>query len=118
MAKRIWTYEMRTILYKKLVEKFGPYHTWNNPNYPDGKRTEYFELIDNLSKSFSVLMNKKISSGALHQQIAWALTDQKEINGDHTSVYILNMATAYESGFLTSKSFPKCLLVERDNILK
>jgi hypothetical protein len=114
MAKRIWTYEMRSILYKKLTEKFGPYNKWNNKGYPDGKRDEYMAFINELAKSFSVLMNKKITKDAVFMQIAWATTEQNKIEGEgHSSVYVLNMAAAYENGFLTGKDFPKLLLVER-----
>ena len=61
----------------------------------------------------TILSGDRTSSGAVAQQIAWALTDQKDIGGSHTSQYILNVAAAYHSGFLTDKNFPELVLSER-----
>jgi hypothetical protein len=103
----------RDLLYAQLTERFGPYNEWGNRNYPDKRRDEYFQFIKDFSIAMSILSNDETSENAVHQQIAWALTDQETIGGSHTSQYILNQASAYRARFLMDKDFPSLVLSER-----
>jgi hypothetical protein len=117
MAKRIWTYENRCLLYRKMVDRFGPYHTWGAgaTDYPVGKKRQFELFLDEMANMFSTIMEKQISREAVYMQFAWAATPQKSVEGSYTSMYILNMAAAYEQGFLRSCDFPQYLLMEREN---
>jgi len=118
MANRIWTYENRCLLYKKIIEKFGPYYEWGSGStyHPVGKKDEFMDYLTELAGMFSKIMSKEISQDAVFMQFAWATTTQEKISGTgHTSAYILNMAAAYETGFLRSREFPELLLNEREN---
>jgi len=113
MAKRIWTSELRNILYTKLTEKFGSFDTWGG-FFPKDQKEEFESFLNDMAKSFSILMEKEMTRDAIYMQIAWATTDQGEVGGAHIYNYILNIASAYESGFIKSKDFPKYILVERE----
>ena len=106
----------RDLLYAQLAVRFGPYPTWGNNNYPDGRKSEYESFVKEFAVAMTILSADTTSEKAVAQQIAWALTDQEEIGGSHTSQYILNQASAYRAGFLTDKTFPTRLLAERKRV--
>ncbi len=111
---RKWTHENRTLLYKKLLEKFGPYHTWENLS--KGIESEFNKYLIELANVFSTIIGKRITPEAVFMQLAWATTSQDSVESTgYTSTYILNMAAAYEAGFLRSRDFPELLLCERED---
>ena len=114
---RKWTKEIRNLLYQILMERFGPYHTWNNNNYPEGKRDEYLKFLDDFSNAMTSLYpDDPTSPKAVEQQFAWGVTDQETISGGHMTVFVQNISTAYESGFLRAKDLPKMILSEREKV--
>lgn len=111
--ERKWTYENRTLLYKILLRKFGQYHTWGT--LPKGKESAFYKYLIKLASMFSTITGKRITLEAVYMQLAWATTPQGRVeNTGYTSNYILNMAAAYEAGFLRSRDFPNLLLCERE----
>lgn len=116
MSREIkWTPTIRNLLYQLLVKNFGPYSDWKNNNYPEGKRDEYFNFIQNFADAMTKLYpNNPTSKDAVLQQIAWAVTDQGTISNSHVTVYIQNISSAYENGFLRARDFPSLLLSERE----
>jgi hypothetical protein len=99
--KKIWTLEVRQLLYRRLVEQFGPYNTWEQATLPGrGLNEDYREFCT----SFAVTVGAS-SGQAVQLQIAYALTISpqqaaylREVNIGTT---LLNKATAYEEGFIT-----------------
>jgi len=116
MYERIWTHENRCLLYRKIKEKFGAYSDWptGSNTCPTGKGKEFNAYLTELASMFSKIMGKEITIGAVKQQFAWAITKQEQLTGkSQTSVYMLNMVTAYEVGFLTNKDFPETIQIKR-----
>lgn len=112
MKGKIWPL-LRPILYRRLCDKFGPYNKWEQAGYPKGKKEEFEKFISEIASAFTILTEKEVTAQAVAMQIAWATTKQVEIKRkSHTYNYILNVAAAYESGFLQHKDFPDCLLKE------
>ena len=106
MKKFIWTLKNRTLLYEILVERFGPFSTWNKTAYPEGKKEEFYELLT----AFAKIVGAN-SADAVQQQIAWATTRQSTTNG-HTLCLWQNKVVAYECGFISRKYIPKEALAE------
>lgn len=113
MGTRVWSYELRKLLYTKLTEKFGSFDKWGD-YYPKDKKEEYNKFLDDIAIAFSIIMEKEITRDAVIMQIAWSTTNQGEVKGAHIYNYILNIAAAYEAGFIQSKYFPSHILVERE----
>lgn len=116
MVKRKWTKEIRLLLYQGLVDKFGPYYTWEKSSYPKDKKEEFDKFLEDFAVVVSILSDNQTTSAAVYQQMAWALTSQEEVNYQ-SDQFILNMAAAYETGFIRSKDLPSVLLVERKKII-
>lgn len=116
MVKRKWTKEIRLSLYQCLVDRFGPYYTWEKASYPKDKKEEFDKFLGNFATAVSVLSGQETTSEAVYQQMAWALTSQEAVNYQ-SDQFILNMAAAYETGFIRSKDLPSVLLVERKKIV-
>jgi hypothetical protein len=112
--KRKWTPLTWKLLYEKLVEKFGPYKTWKTIAVPDpDKKEEFLKVLDDIAKMISLITESETTRDAVFMQLAWATTSQEQVGGAHVYEYIMNIAAAYESGFLASSDFPSYLLCER-----
>ena len=114
---RIWTYENRCLLYRKIREKFGAYDEWppGSNTCPAGLGKEFNAYLEELASMFSKIMGKEITQGAVRQQFSWAITRQEQIDGkSQTSAYMLNIVAAYETGFLTNKNFPETLKIKKE----
>ena len=114
---RKWTKEIRLLLYEGLVDNFGAYHTWEMSSYPKDKKQEYDKFLENFATVISILSRNNTTPDAVQSQINWASTCQGSVEGQ-ADLFILNMAAAYEAGFIRNRDFPKVLLVEREKISK
>lgn len=116
MSTRKWTKEIRILLYQGLVNNFGPYHTWEIAPYPKNRKEDYNKFLEDFSTVVSILSGNETTPSAVQSQINWALTAQEKVERQ-SDLFILNMAAAYETGFIRSKDLPILLLVERKKII-
>lgn len=118
MAYRKWTKETRILLYQNLVDRFGPFHTWLGSNYPsEDRKEEYVQFLNDFGKVVSILSGDETTGGGVAQQIAWATTTQAEVKLQ-ADTFILNIAAAYETGFIRARDLPTKLIVEREIVGK
>jgi hypothetical protein len=112
MARReIWTGDVRRVLYRRLVELFGPYEEWEKAASPGKGRDEEFDEFCNV---FAQTVGAK-SGRAVQHQISFALpeTESGSVWHAHAQVAILNKAAGLEAGFIRDKHLPNLLVVGR-----
>jgi hypothetical protein len=105
---KIWTMEIRLVLYRRLVEQFGAIDKWKETSSPGGDRNKEF---DQFCEDFARVVGAK-SGDAVKHQIRFAMPESVRgsgsiwKNGGHAPVAILNKAAALEAGFIEGKHLP------------
>jgi hypothetical protein len=107
----IWTDTARTLLYQRLLQRFGSYATWKNVSSPGA---EFDDAFDEFCENFARVIGAK-SGGAVKHQIRFALpeTERGSTFGRHAQNAILNKAAALRAGFVEDKHLPDLLAVKR-----
>lgn len=107
----IWTGDVRRVLYKRLVQKFGPSDSWKKSNSPGGRLDKEFEKF---CEVFASAVGAKSASAVKHQ-IRFALPESARGStwGRHAQTAILNKAAALEMGFIRDGQLPDLLAVGR-----
>lgn len=104
--RRVWTREAYDLLYRQLVLKFGPYNSWENITSPGKEQSAEFERFCEL---FAQTIGAN-SARAVQHQISWSLpipADQKrDWPPSRARNAILNMAAAFNAGFIDNTAFP------------
>jgi hypothetical protein len=107
----IWTGEVRRVLYRRLVQQFGPYRGWKKTNSPGGTLdTKFDQFCDTFAKAVGAQ-----SGNAVKHQIRFAMPESERGStwGRHAQTAILNKAAALEAGFIEDKHLPDLLAVGR-----
>lgn len=112
-----WSQELRVILYRRLLEKYGPHKTWESRNYPRaGEHAEFRAFMEEIADSLRKITGTNFKDGGPIMQFAHAITTQPEARGTGRAYnIIMNKAAAYDVGFITSKEMPSCMLMEYEN---
>lgn len=100
MKKSIWGIENWSILYKQLVDKFGPFSSWETNTHPPDK-----DEFEEFCKGFANVIGAK-SGRAVKQQIRWAITDQEYVSRTYMTTYFGNKVVAMNVGFITRDKLP------------
>jgi len=113
-----WTQEMRRKLYSRLVKDFGPYNVWGAKIEPKDKKVHFYKVIAELAMQFSKEAGHFIIASAVHAQINWATTSQKEMK-DQSRIrnFVLNKAAALDAGFISASELPTRMTCEFGNPL-
>jgi hypothetical protein len=107
----IWTGEVRRVLYKRLVERFGPYDTWKRKSSPGPEHEDAYEQF---CDAFARAVGAKSASAVRHQiRFAMPETERGSTWGRHAQTAILNKAAALEAGFIEDKHLPNLLAIGR-----
>jgi hypothetical protein len=104
----IWTGDVRRVLYRRLVEQFGPFDKWERASSPGGGNDENFNQF---CEDFARVVGAK-SGEAVKHQIRFAMPESgsgSSYAGGHAQTAILNKAAALEAGFIENKHLPKIL---------
>ena len=115
MKSIIWTGTTRRHLYCELVRQFGAYKTWQKRHSPGKGRDREF---DHFCEAFADTIGAS-SADAVKHQIAFALPISENggarwNGGGLAQNAILNIAAAYEVGFITSADFPTLVAANRN----
>lgn len=105
MAKQVkWTRAARDRLFKRVVQKFGPFDTWETSNSPASARQKEF---DKFCADFAKTVGAK-SGKAVKMQIRFGspTTKRSEWKAGHVRNAILCLAAALEAGFIGNKHLP------------
>ena len=104
-----WNQELRVILYKRLLEKYGPHETWETRKCPEkGKCQEFWAFMEEVADSLRKLTGTDFKDGGPIMQFEHAITTQpKSESTGRSHIIIMNKAAAYEAGFITSKEMPE-----------
>jgi hypothetical protein len=107
----IWTGDVRRLLYRRLVRRFGPSDKWKKTSSPGRGRDEDF---DKFCEAFAEVVGAK-SVAAVKHQIRFAMpeTEHESNWGRHAQTAILNKAAALEMGFITDGQLPNLVAVGR-----
>lgn len=110
----IWSGDVRRVLYKRLVELFGPYDEWEKTSSPGRGLDEEF---DKFCRTFAQAVGAK-SADAVKHQIRFAMPETKRGSTweRHAQTAILNKAAALEGGFITDKHLPDIYAVGRHKV--
>ena len=110
-APDIWTGDIRRVLYKRLVEEFGPYDTWEKSGSPGrGVDKEFERFCEVFAKAIGAKSGK-----AVQHQIRFAMPETANGSnwGRQAQTAILNKAAALEGGFIEDKHLPNLHAVGR-----
>jgi hypothetical protein len=107
----IWTRDVRRVLYKGLVRRFGTSDKWKKTSSPGRRRDQEFEEY---CEVFAKAVGAK-SGNAVKQQIRFAMpeTEHGSTWKRHAQTAILNKAAALEMGFINDGQLPDLLAVGR-----
>jgi hypothetical protein len=109
---KIWTGEVRRVLYSQLTRQFGEYAEWEKANSPGrGLDDDY----DSFCEAFANSVGAE-SADAVKHQIRFAMPESIEGStwGRHAQTAILNKAAALEAGFIGDRHLPNLLAVGRE----
>lgn len=108
---KIWTGDVRRVLYRRLVQKFGPSENWKKNSSPGRGLDKDFELF---CKAFAQIVGAD-SADAVKHQIRFAMpeTERGSTWGRQAQTAILNKAAALEMGFIKDGQLPDLLAVGR-----
>lgn len=109
MPHRIWSQDVRRVLYTRLVELFGPLDEWTGSSSPGGNLDGSF---DEFCEAFCKVVGAK-SAVAVKHQIRFAMPESLEGSkweSGHVQTAILNKAAALECGFFSDKHLPASLV--------
>ena len=108
----IWTGDVRRVLYKRLVNEFGPLDKWEKTNSPGrGLDPSFEQFCDAFAKAHGTK-----SGEAVKHQIRFAMPETQDGSTweqGHARTAILNKAAALESGFIENKHLPDLRAVGR-----
>ena len=114
-----WTQELRVIMYKRLLEKYGPHESWETRTYPEkGKGEKFHAFMEEMSGSLRKITGTNFKDGGPIMQFEWAVAIQSSIGSRYIYTFIMNKAAAYEAGFITFKEMPIQMEVETPNLWK
>jgi len=109
----IWTLTTRLALFEQLVERFGPYATWEMAKCPSKKRrSEYQKFL----ATFASAVGAKSWKAVDHQiSFVFPVRDGRTHYQPRTlaRTTAFNLTAAYYSGFIAPDEFP-ALLIARD----
>jgi hypothetical protein len=108
---KIWTGEIRRVLYHRLVKQFGPLAGWKKSGSPGGKLDDKF---DEFCEAFAKAVDAE-SANAVKHQIRFAMPESASGSswGRHAQTAILNKAAALEAGFIEDKHLPNLTAIGR-----
>jgi len=112
---KIWTMEMRKIVCKGLLNRFGSLDEWYSEYVPvKGEGTKpLFDFYEEMAKALSIMYNINLTAGAVEMQVRYSLYKPHGVlDRGRVYTYIMCKAAAMEvglinSGNLTSVSFDK-----------
>jgi hypothetical protein len=98
MRNLIWTQEVRRVLYKSLVDKFGPIGDWELEQAPFSAGSLRAKEFDNFLDSFATVVGAK-SGLAVLNQICWAL-HKGDVPRGQVKICYENTEAARWAGFI------------------
>ena len=107
----IWTGDVRRVLYRRLVQKFGPSWDWKKSGAPGGELdAEFEEFCDVFARAVGAA-----SASAVQMQIRFAMPESEQGStwGRQAQTAILNKAAALEAGFIRDGQLPDLLALGR-----
>jgi hypothetical protein len=108
---KIWTGNIRRVLYMRLVRRFGPSGKWKKTFSPGRGLDEEF---DEFCKAFANAVGAKSGEAVKHQiRFAMPETEHGSTWGRHAQTAILNKTAALETGFITDSQLPNLTAVGR-----
>ncbi len=107
----IWTGDVRRVLYRRLVQLFGPYEDWQKSSSPGDQHEDAFNTF---CAAFAEAVGAK-SPDAVKHQIRFSMPESESGStwGRQAQTAILNKAAALEAGFIRDKHLPDLLAVGR-----
>lgn len=117
MAKKlIWSGEARRLLYRRLVEEFGPLDTWKKSNSPGRGRDAAF---DEFCRAFAIVVGAS-SADAVKIQVRFAMPESNEgsLWEQQAQTAIANKAAALEEGFISDKHLPHLYAVGKGKTVR
>lgn len=107
----IWTGDVRRVLYKRLVQLFGPSDKWEKSGAPGRGLDADF---DKFCEAFAQAVGAK-SGDAVKHQIRFAMPESERGSTweRQAQTAILNKAAALEAGFIRDSQLPNLVAVGR-----
>lgn len=115
-----WNQDIRRIIYKRLLEKFGPCSVWKHRLNPTGDKKVWEEFCGEMARGITELtgrnfIGKEWDGSAVEAQIAWGIQEKQSVikNTGGMTNFIYNRSIALEVGLIKSFDMPNFALFER-----
>ena len=108
-----WNQDIRRIMYKRLLEEFGPCSKWNSRTNPTGNKEDWTNFCNSMARGLTQVTNnnflgKNWEGSAVEAQIAWGIQEKQNscINTGAITNFVYNRSMALEIGLIKSSDMP------------
>ena len=115
-----WNQDIRRIIYKRLLEKFGPCWGWKNRMNPTGDKKVWREFCNEMADGLTILIGKNFvgkewDGSAVEAQIAWGIQKKQSVikNTGGMTNFVYNRSIALEVGLIEASDMPNFALFEK-----
>jgi nucleoid-associated protein YgaU len=106
----IWTVAARTLLFEQLVARFGPHRDWQSYASPGRGFDDQFNKF---LGTFAELVGATTAAAVKHQILfALPVKGRARWQRGHARNAILNIAAAFNAGFISHSDLPAALTAE------
>jgi hypothetical protein len=116
-----WNQDIRRIVYKRLLDEFGPCETWQSRLNPTGNKEDWKKICNDIANGLTNITGKNFlgtnkdpkkqwDGSAVEAQIMWGIQETQNscVNTGAVTNFVLNRAIALEIGLIPSSAMPTC----------
>jgi len=115
-----WNQDIRRIVYKRLLEEFGPCSEWKSKQNPTGDKKVWKEFCSKVARGLTEFtgnnfIGKKWDGAAIEAQIAWGIQEKQSVikNTGGMTNFIYNRSIALEVGLIKAADIPNFALFDK-----
>ena len=107
---KFWNHQRRLLIYKRLVEQFGPFGQWGGARYPAGQQDAFNQCLQKIAVELEAESGREVAWTKLRNQVQWAIGSQRlrseMVNDGYWGNAIRNKQAALEAGLITPADMP------------
>ena len=116
-----WNQDIRRIVYKRLLEEFGPCSEWKKRVNPTGDKRDWIRVCSEIARGLTNLTGKNFlgtnkdpkkqwEGSAVEAQVMWGIQEKQNscVNVGMVTNFVFNRAIALEIGLISSCDMPNC----------
>jgi hypothetical protein len=108
--REFWNHQRRLLIYKRLVEQFGPFGHWGGARYPAGQQDAFNQCLQRIALELEAESGRDVVWTKLRNQVQWAIGSQRfrseVVNDGYWNNLVRNKRAALEAGLITPSDMP------------